>query len=178
MFCIFSFALYRFTPVGTFVRSGFDINYGSNADRIVFIVNLISQTSNTDAIIGKGLGNTITEIRKGGDATAFDIASGESRTIQLSKDQTLVDNQYLKTFIEMGVVGIVLTFWLFWRFFLASKRARSQTEPVSYVLGIACIGFLAAFIVQALFVDIWDVYPTNAIFWTVAALVSQVKTTK
>ncbi len=170
--------LFQFTPVGTFLRSGFDLNYASNADRIVFIVQLISQTSNTDAVIGKGLGNTITKTREGGDATAFDIASGESRTIQLSKDQTLVDNQYLKTFIEMGVVGIVLTFWLFWRFFLASKKALPQEDVSSRVLGIACIGFLVAFMVQALFVDIWDVYPTNAIFWTLAALVSQGKTNK
>ncbi|MDA1169451.1 MAG: O-antigen ligase family protein [bacterium] len=175
---IIFFALYRFTPVGTFIRSGFDINYGSNAERIVFIVNLISQTSNTDAIIGKGLGNTISKTREGGDATAFDIASGESRTIQLSKDQTLVDNQYLKTFIEMGVVGIVLTFWLFWRFCLSAKNAIASQDQVSRIIGITCIGFLAAFIVQALFVDIWDVYPTNAIFWTLAALVSQIKTTK
>jgi putative inorganic carbon (hco3(-)) transporter len=165
--------VFQFTPVGTFIRSGFDLNYASNADRIVFIIQLISQTSNTEAVIGQGLGNTITQTREGGDATAFDIASGESRTIQLSKDQTLVDNQYLKTFIEMGVVGVVLTFWLFWRFFLASKNLLRRTEVSSYALGIACIGFLAAFIVQALFVDIWDVYPTNAIFWTLVALASQ-----
>ncbi|MEK7499421.1 MAG: O-antigen ligase family protein [Patescibacteria group bacterium] len=172
------FSLYRFTPVGTFLKSGFDVSYGSNADRIVFIVNLISQTSNTDAVIGKGLGNTISKTREGGDATAFDIASGESRTIQLSKDQTLVDNQYLKTFIEMGVVGIVITFWLFWRFFLASRKTLGQTDNISQILGIFGIGFLAAFMVQALFVDIWDVYPTNAIFWTLAALASQVKIEK
>src|SRR3989344_2885849 len=163
---VVGFALFRFTPVGTFLNSAFDANYASNADRIVFIVQLISQTTNTDAIIGKGLGNTISKTRDGGDATAFDIASGESRTVQLSKDQTLVDNQYLKTFIEMGVVGVVLTFWLFFRFFLTAKKALPSA------LGIACIGFLAAFMIQALFVDIWDVYPTNAIFWTLAALIS------
>ncbi len=173
--CLVGVLAFQFTPIGIFIRSGFDLNYASNADRIVFIVQLISQTSNIDAVIGKGLGNTITQAREGGDATVFDIASGESRTIQISKDQTLVDNQYLKTFIEMGVVGVVLTFWLFWRFFLASKKALEQKNTYSYTLGIACIGFLAAFILQALFVDIWDVYPTNAIFWTLAALVSQGK---
>lgn len=167
--------VFQFTPVGTFIRSGFDLNYASNADRIVFIVQLISQTSNLDAVIGKGLGNTITQAREGGDATAFDITSGESRTIQLSKDQTLVDNQYLKTFIEMGVVGIVLTFWLFYRFFIASKKALQQQHAPLFTLGIACMGFFAAFMIQALFVDIWDVYPTNAIFWTLAALLSQGK---
>lgn len=170
---LLGFLAFQFTPVGTFVTSAFDPTYASNAERIAFIALLLGQTSNTDAVIGKGLGNTITEAREGGDATAFDIASGESRTIQLSKDSTLVDNQYLKTFIEMGVVGIVFTFWVFWRFFIASTRALKQKNISSYVLGISCIGFLAAFIVQALFVDIWDVYPTNAMFWTLAALVSQ-----
>jgi len=168
---IFFFVIFRFTPVGTFIRSGFDPLYASNADRIVFIVQLISQTSNSDAVIGKGLGNTISKTREGGNANAFDIASGESRTIQLSKDQTLVDNQYLKTFIEMGVVGIVLMFWLFWRFFLVSKSAYAQHTIHSRVLGIFGIGFLVAFIIQALFVDIWDIYPTNALFWISAALI-------
>ena len=162
----------RFTPVGTFLATAFDPNYASNADRIVFVVNLLSKTSNTNAIIGKGLGNTITEAYQGGDATAIDIASGVSRTIQISKDQTLVDNQYLKTFIEMGVVGVVFTLWLFWRFALACRAALMESAPLSRALGIAGVGFLVAFMVQALFVDIWDVYPTNALFWGLAALIS------
>lgn len=164
--------MFRFTPVGTFLRTVIDPTYASNADRIAFVVQLISQTSNKDAVIGKGLGNVITEIRKGGDVSAVDIASGNSRTVQLSKDQTLVDNQYLKTFMEMGVVGIVFTFWLFWRFFIACKEALGATDSQSRIFGIAGIGFLVSFIIQALFVDIWDVFPTNATFWTLAALIS------
>jgi O-antigen ligase len=158
----------RFTPVGTFLQTAIDPTYASNADRISFVVQLISQTSNADALVGKGLGNVITEARKGGDVSAVDIASGDSRTVQLSKDSTLVDNQYLKTFMEMGVVGIVFTFWLFWRFFLAAQKATPA-------LRLAGIGFLVAFMIQALFVDIWDVFPTNGIFWTLAALISQSK---
>lgn len=169
---ILAVGVIRFTPVGTFLATAFDPNYASNADRIVFVVNLLSKTSNTNAVIGKGLGNTITQAYQGGDATAIDIASGESRTIQVSKDQTLVDNQYLKTFIEMGVVGIVFTLWLFWRFALACRAALMEGTTLSRTLGIAGVGFLVAFMVQALFVDIWDVYPTNALFWALAALVS------
>ncbi len=161
-------AVIRLTPLGTFLRTAVDPTYASNADRIGFFVQLISQTSNKDAIFGKGLGNVITQIRIGGGVTVADIASGDSRTVQLSKDQTLVDNQYLKTFMEMGVVGIVFTFWLFWRFFLAAR----ESSPALRILGI---GFLASFMIQALFVDIWDVFPTNAIFWTLAALISQSK---
>jgi O-antigen ligase len=166
------FAAVRFTPVGTFLASAFDPNYASNADRIAFAVNLISKTSNVDAVIGKGLGNVITESYEGGDASVIDITSGESRTVQISKDQTLVDNQYLKTFIEMGVIGIVFTLWLFWRFLIACIHAIQRQDSTSRALGIAGIGFLAAFMVQALFVDIWDVYPTNALFWSLAALIS------
>lgn len=155
---------FQFTPVGTFLRTAIDPSYASNADRIAFVVQLVSETSNADVIVGKGLGNVVTEVRKGGDVSAVDIASGDSRTVQLSKDSTLVDNQYLKTFMEMGVVGLVFTFWLFWRFFLAAKEA-------SPALRLAGIGFLVSFMIQALFVDIWDVFPTNAIFWTLAALI-------
>lgn len=161
----------RFTPVGTFLQTAIDPTYASNADRIAFVIQLISETSNTDAVIGKGLGNVVTQVRRGGDVSAVDIASGDSRTVQLSKDSTLVDNQYLKTFMEMGVVGLVFTFWLFWRFFLASQKA-------SPVLRLAGIGFLAAFMIQALFVDIWDVFPTNGVFWILAAFISQSVTKK
>lgn len=163
-FGIISTLILRFTPVGTFLRTTIDPTYASNADRIAFVVQLISQTSNKDVVIGKGLGNVITQVRTGGDVSAIDIASGQSRTVQLSKDQTLVDNQYLKTFMEMGIVGIVFTFWLFWRFFTAAQHA-------SPALRLAGIGFLAAFMIQALFVDIWDVFPTNALFWTLAAMI-------
>ncbi|MEO6077636.1 MAG: glycosyltransferase, partial [Candidatus Andersenbacteria bacterium] len=110
----------RFSHIGTFLQTAFDPTYASNADRLGFVTQLISQTSNTDAIIGKGLGSSITQTTNPSDITALDITSGDSRTIQLSKDATLVDNQYLKTFIEMGVVGVVFTLWLFWRFLRTS----------------------------------------------------------
>jgi hypothetical protein len=167
----------RFSHVGTFLRTSFDPTYASNADRLGFITQLISQTSNTDAIIGKGLGSSITQTNNASDATALDITSGDSRSIQLSKDATLVDNQYLKTFIEMGVIGVVFTLWLFWRFFRISWHlSRNRISSLSRLLGIAGVGFITAFTIQALFVDIWDVYPTNAIFWILAALISQAET--
>lgn len=167
--------VFQFSHIGTFLRSAFDPTYASNAARFGFITQLIAQTSNTDAIIGKGLGSSITQTTTSSDVTAVDIATGDSRTIQLSKDATLVDNQYLKTFIEMGVVGVVCTFWLFWRFFTASVALMKNKSKISRLLGIAGVGFIASFIIQALFVDIWDVYPTNAIFWVIAALISQQK---
>ncbi|HSX25236.1 MAG TPA: glycosyltransferase family 2 protein [Candidatus Andersenbacteria bacterium] len=171
---IIIFGIFRFTHVGTFLRSAFDPTYASNADRLGFVTQLIAQTSNADAIIGKGLGSSITQTDISQDITAFDIASGASRTIQLSQDATLVDNQYLKTFIEMGVVGVAFTLWLFWRFFSASMQIITKNKSrLSRMLGIIGVGFITTFIIQALFVDIWDVYPTNAIFWILAALISQ-----
>jgi len=171
---LLTFSILRFTHAGTFLRSAFDPTYASNAARFGFVTQLIAQTSNSDALIGKGLGSSITQTNISQDVTVLDIASGASRTIQLSQDATLVDNQYLKTFIEMGVVGIVFTLWLFWRFFEASLRLiRAHAQGTGRMLGIAGVGFIAAFAVQALFVDIWDVYPTNAIFWILAALISQ-----
>lgn len=176
-FLIVGAGIFQFSHVGTFLRSAFDPTYASNAARFGFITQLIAQTSDIDAIIGKGLGSSITQTATPSDVTAADITTGDSRTIQLSKDATLVDNQYLKTFIEMGVIGVVFTAWLFWRFAAASlSLIKSNTTGITRLLGIAGIGFIASFIVQALFVDIWDVYPTNAIFWILAALISQQKT--
>ncbi|MCE9643609.1 MAG: glycosyltransferase [Candidatus Andersenbacteria bacterium] len=168
--------IFQFSHVGTFLRSAFDPTYASNAARFGFITQLIAQTSNTDAIIGKGLGSSITQTAMPSDVTAADIATGDSRTIQLSKDATLVDNQYLKTFIEMGVIGVVFTAWLFWRFFITSLRLiKNNQSGITRLLGIMGVGFITSFVIQALFVDIWDVYPTNAIFWVLAAIISQQK---
>ena len=93
--------------------------------------------------------------------------------MQLAKNQTLVDNQYLKSFVEMGLTGLSVYGWLYWRFLKAALRAvDNQQSRISQIIGLWGIAFLSAFIVQAFFIDIWDIFPTNAAFWIVAAFVS------
>jgi len=165
--------LLRLTPVGVFVRSAFDPTYGSNEERLEFLARLIGPLSNTEALIGKGLGDVLEQNFREVDLSAYDIATGSSRTVQLTKNRTLVDNQYLKTFVEMGLAGLLIYAWLFWRFLTTAWQAIVQrSRPLTQTLGWWGIGFLAAFVVQAMFIDIWDIFPTNAAWWIVAALLS------
>ena len=158
----------RFTPVGTFLSTALDPNYASNRERIEFASRLLGSTSSTELFVGRGLGDVVSDIFSDANASADDIVSGDSRSVQLAKDSTLVDNQYLKTFIELGVVGLGIYALLFWQLFKASVRLLSMSP----LLGSAGIAFLLAFMFQALFVDIWDVFPTNLFFWIVVAHIS------
>jgi hypothetical protein len=153
-----------FTPAGSFLRASLSSQYSSNAIRLEFATRLVASMSNTEAIIGKGLGDVTQQTFRSTDISGNDIVSGASRDVQLSKDSTLVDNQYLKTFVEMGLIGLVIYGWLFFRIVRNAKD--------SSLMNMWVVGFLAAFAVQALFVDIWDVFPTNAMFWIVVALFS------
>lgn len=159
----------RFTPVGIFVRSAFDPSYASNQIRLEFLARLVATTSNQQALLGHGLGDIAQKAiqNQNTDVTAFDIASGASREVQLSKDSTLVDNQYLKTFIEMGLFGILIYLWIYWRIFAEGWR-----QGKASVFGYMAAAFVVGFAIQALFVDIWDVFPTNAYFWVLAGLLS------
>lgn len=159
----------RFTPIGIFVRSAFDPTYASNQIRLEFLARLVATTSNWQAMVGHGLGDIAQKAiqNQHSNVTAFDIASGASREVQLSKDSTLVDNQYLKTFIEMGLFGILIYLWIYWRV-LAHGWKHANTSIFSYVAAAFVVGFA----IQALFVDIWDVFPTNAYVWVVAGLLS------
>ncbi|MEK7557127.1 MAG: O-antigen ligase family protein, partial [Patescibacteria group bacterium] len=163
----------RFTPAGPLLRSAFDPTYKSNEERLTFAARLVAPMSNLDALIGRGLGDVTAQQFRRVDVGAEEITAGASRDVQLAKDATLVDNQYLKTFVEMGLLGLVIYFWLFWRFAKGAwKSMQYAVNSTQKVVGLWSAGFLAAFIVQALFIDIWDIFPTNAMFWIVGAAVS------
>jgi len=170
------FILIRLTPVGIYVRSAIDPTYGSNEERIEFAARLIAPMTNREALVGKGLGDVLAQNFRDVDLATFDIAAGSARAVQLTKNRTLVDNQFLKTFVEMGLVGLLIYLWLYLvfakhSFILATQFPISNFQfPVA--VGLWGVGFIVAFVVQGLFIDIWDIWPTNALFWIVAALVS------
>jgi len=163
----------RLTPAGVYIRTAIDPTYGSNEERIEFAARLIAPLTNVEAMVGRGLGDVLAQNFREVDLEVYDIASGASRSVQLTKNKTLVDNQYLKTFVEMGLLGLLIYAWIYIRFFKAAFKLK---DGVGKIIGLWGIGFLAAFIVQGLFIDIWDIFPTNAYFWIVAALVSGMST--
>lgn len=162
----------KYTPAGIYVRSAIDPNYGSNEERLVFVARLIGPLSNTEALIGKGLGDVLAQNFREVDLGVYDIASGSSRSVQLTKNRTLVDNQYIKSFVETGLVGLMMYALLFLVFFKSAISGFRESPSYIKIIKLWAVGFLAAFVVQGLFIDIWDISPTNALFWIVAAFVS------
>lgn len=172
--------LFRFTPVGVFIRSAFDPTYGSNEERLEFMARLVAPMSNGEAIFGAGLGDVLAQNFRTVDLKAYDIAAGSARAVQLAKNRTLVDNQYLKTFVEMGLVGLLIYGWVYWIFLKGAwkcvigpeAKKTDRKYSVKKIVGFWALGFLGAFVVQGFFIDIWDIFPTNAVFWITAAMVA------
>lgn len=161
----------RFTPIGLYVRSFVDPRYASNRERLEFMARLIAPMTNWEAMVGQGLGDVLVQNFRQNDIELYDIAVGNSRDVQLTKNRTLVDNQYLKTGVEMGLTGLLLYGWIYWRFLRTGAVDMKKMGREGKIISLWGVGFLAAFVVQAFFIDIWDIWPTNAMFWIVAGLV-------
>lgn len=168
-----------YTPVGVFLRSAFDPTYGSNEERIEFMARLVAPLTNTEALLGRGLGDVLEQNFREASVTTYDIAAGQARAVQLAKNRTLVDNQWLKTGVEMGLAGLVIYGWLFlrlakhsWRVGVGHHSRSPLADPYPRAVGLMTLAFLMAFVVQGFFIDIWDIFPTNALFWILAALAS------
>lgn len=160
---------FQLTPLGTFIRSSIDPAYASNAIRLEFAARLIAPLSAADALIGVGLGDVAAKNFGAAGVGAQIEASGAARAVQLAKDATLVDNQHLKTFVELGLIGLLIYCWLYWCVGNVAWQVIITDGEKTKLLGYTALGFLAAFIVQGLFIDIWDIFPTNAMFWILAA---------
>jgi len=162
----------KFTPAGVFLRSAIDPTYASNEARLEFMARLIAPMTNGEALFGRGLGDVLAQNFRETDLEVYDIATGSSRAVQLTKNSTLVDNQHLKTFVEMGLAGVLIYAWMYWRLAKATFKTQNAKFKIQNVINLWAMGFLAAFVIQGFFIDIWDIFPTNAAFWIVAALVS------
>lgn len=170
--CVLVFVvMFRFTPVGVFMRSAFDPTYGSNEERLEFMARLVAPMSNSEAIFGAGLGDVLAQNFRTVDLKAYDIVVGSARAVQLAKNRTLVDNQYLKTFVEMGLVGLLIYGWVYWVYLKGAWKCVLGSKAKK-IVGFWALGFLGAFVVQGFFIDIWDIFPTNAAFWITAAMVA------
>jgi hypothetical protein len=159
-------------PIRTYLLASFDPTYGSNAERIEFVVRLVGSMSNTDAMWGRGLGDVVAQTFREVDLTSEAITSGAGQSVREAKDLTLVDNQYLKTFVEMGFAGLLVYAWIYIILLRTSWHHARSNDSATRALGLAGLSFFSAFILQAAFTDVWDIFPTNLAFWFMAGLIS------
>ena len=167
----------RFTPANTFIQTIFDPTYASNAERLEFAARLIAPMTNAEALLGRGLGDVTAQQFREIDVTSVDIATGADQAVREAKDRTLVDNQYLKSFVELGLIGVLFYLWIFFVFMKQSLiLATSHQLLAPQLLGLWGIGFLVFFVSQGFFIDVWEIFPTNAAFWIIAALLARALT--
>jgi polysaccharide biosynthesis protein PslJ len=118
---------------------------GAGSGRIADLGPSLSEASRTP-LLGQGFGTRVVST----DLGPGDIGSGG--TVVASKVQIL-DDQWLTTLLEIGVVGILGLLWLFCRAVRRlAQRARSDTGPESW-LATALAAALAAYAVGMLTFD-------------------------
>ncbi len=162
------------TKAPTYLATLIDRRYKSNEERLYMVYSLIGESNTTTNIFGKGLGDT-TQGREAKKIGLTEIFSFESQKIKEAKAKTLVDNQYLKTFSEMGLVGIAILLGIF--YFLIKTAYKLIKITDDKFLKAVLVGILAAgvaFIVQGLAIDIFEIFPTNILFWTLAGVLMAV----
>lgn len=165
------FGLFLTPRVRSLARSALDPQYASNRERLEILAGTFSDISNRGAVMGEGLGDTVRLLQRVAPISLYELAAASSREAQVAKARTFVDNGVVKTWVELGVVGLVLFGWVAVRLFLtALRRARADPDPVGRALGLATSAILCGLLPLWFFLDVPDLFPVNLYFWTFAGL--------
>lgn len=158
--------------------SALDPAYASNRTRLEILAGVLAGVSNVGAVVGEGLGDTVTLLGRTTDISLYDIVAASAREAQTAKARTFVDNAVLKTFLEQGTVGLVLGAWVAVRLVMQCVRVlRQEHAPERSAVALAFGATTVGLAVLGLFLDVPDVFPVNLYFWTFAGLVANSRAT-
>ena len=148
------------------LRTVVDPTYASNQDRIAIMSQLVSEMSNVDALLGRGLGDIFESTNRDINISISDIASNNVQNIQTAKARTFVDNAVIKTWIETGLIGLLIVGWLVWgvvkNSWIGAVSGRTIEEKYfSTALFATTIGLL----VLSFFLDIPETFPVALYWW-------------
>lgn len=153
------------------LRTVVDPTYRSNEERLLILAQLVADTSNTDALLGRGLGDVLGSTMRSVTISLGDIAAADVREVQIAKARTFVDNAVLKTGIELGFFGVLIVGWLGWTVLrLGVQRARDTRLPEGRILGRAAVATTVGLGVLAFFLDVPEIFPVALLFWTFVGL--------
>ncbi len=153
--------------VRTLFVSILDPTYASNADRLGILVDVVSTATPASAIVGRGLGDSVTATLRTVRISLANITAADVQEVRRAKAQTFVDNAVLKTWLEMGVVGIVVFLWIAARAFLLARAAcLTDSLPERRAFGVAVGAMVMGLLVLALFLDVPEMFPVPLFFWT------------
>lgn len=161
------------------LRTVVDPTYASNQDRIGIVAQLVSEMSNADALLGRGLGDIFQSTNRNINISISDIASNDVQSIQAAKAQTFVDNAVIKTWIETGLAGILLVLWLAWNVVRNGWRGATagKTSEEKYV-GTALLVTTVGLLILSFFLDVPETFPVALYWWTLVGVLQAVPYTK
>ncbi len=172
LFLFFVSFIFGFTKAGIYAKFFVSPQYLSNLERIVIAVNILSQGNTRTDLLGHGLGDVLEQQERTTGLSLRDLAALDTERVRREKAKTFVDNQHLKTFAEMGIVGLGIYFWLYTVIIIfVYRKFKKEKEVFSKIFSFVLLLFVPLFILQGIFVDIWDVFPTNLIFWLLVGLI-------
>lgn len=156
-------------PVRDHLRAYADPTYQSNKTRLDIVAGVLTEVSRRGAVIGEGLGDTAVLLGRTADIELYDVVAADVRGAQLAKARTFVDNAVVKTWIEQGIVGLVLAAWVGVRLLLAAFSVlRRSPAGERQALALACIGIIVGLAALWWFLDVPDMFPLNLYFWIFA----------
>jgi len=159
--------MFSFPRVGNLLRTAIDPTYGSNAERLEILTGLVASSTNTSALIGRGLGDVYQGTGRQINISLSDIVSADDQGVRTAKDRTFVDNAVIKTWTETGLAGLLIIVFLLWRV-LRLAWETAEKENTGQVKTFAA-GFLSAtlgLVVMSFFLDIPEVFPIALYWWT------------
>lgn len=156
-----------FPRAGSLLRTITDPTYGSNAERLEILTGLVASSTNTSALIGRGLGDIYQGTGREINISLSDIVSADAQGVRTAKDRTFVDNAIIKTWTEMGLAGLMIVFYLLWcvlRLTWSTAITGDNDEKNVFAAGLfsATIGL----VVMSFFLDIPEVFPIALYWWT------------
>jgi len=164
---IVAIGLVSFPRIGNLLRTAIDPTYGSNAERLQILTGLVASSTNTSALIGRGLGDIYQGTDREINISLSDIVSADAQGVRTAKDRTFVDNAVIKTWTETGLIGLIIIAFLLWRVLLltqsiAIKKKTSNEKNFAIGFFSATVGL----VVMSFFLDIPEVFPIALYWWT------------
>jgi hypothetical protein len=126
-----------FFPEGGLIQEQRISPGGRGSGRIVDIEMMLSTDFVEDPLVGQGFGTRVVDRRS------------------VRQNALILDNQWLVTLLETGLIGFFAWGWLFWRFIRRlSRRAKDDPSPQGWLLA-AIVASVAAYAVGMFTYDAW-----------------------
>lgn len=154
------------------LRTVVDPTYASNRERLEILVGIAADTTNVEALIGRGLGDVTASTLRSVSVSLGDIAAADVRSVRTAKARTFVDNAVLKTWVEGGLVGVLLVAWLLWRVLrLAWRESAGGALPEGRAVARAVFAATAGLVALSLFLDVPEIFPVALLWWALVGVI-------